>query len=153
MLCPSAHAQEPRCYCAAICGRVAAADRCHVEGCRPLAKQAKKVFYIGSAALAASTVADAISTRQLLNRGGFEMNPIYGKRPSPAKQAGINAAFFAGSVGVFYLTERSHSRVIRWAGRSWIGLQTAQHSYLAACNSAINVRAPVQQTCGPLVPF
>ena len=103
--------------------------------------------------LAGSTVADAVTTRQLLNRGGFERNPLFGKNPSPAKQAGINAVFFAGSVTAFYFTEKSHNRFVRWAGRSWIGLQTAQHSYLAACNSGINVRAPVQQTCGAPIPF
>ncbi len=115
--------------------------------------QTKKVFYIGTAALAGSTVADAVTTRQLLNRHGFERSPIFGKNPSPTKQAGINAAFFAGTVAVFYLTERSHNRVIRWIGRSWVGLETAQHSYLAMCNSGINARSPVQQTCGLLVPF
>jgi hypothetical protein len=37
-------------------------------------------------------VADAFTT---LDRGGFELNPMFGRHPSPGKQAGITAGIFA----------------------------------------------------------
>jgi hypothetical protein len=96
-----------------------------------------RIFWTGVSLLAASKTADAISTRRLLNDGGWETNSIYGREPSPGRQAGINAAFFAGQISLFYLTERSSNRYIRWAGRTYIGLQVANHSKLTAGNIAV----------------
>lgn len=44
----------------------------------------QKVFWIGTALLAASQTADAITTRQIQDRGGWENNPLLGRRPSNA---------------------------------------------------------------------
>jgi hypothetical protein len=60
-------------------------------------KPNKKVFVAGVSLLAAAKTADAITTRQLLDGGGWENDPVFGRYPSPAKQAGINLAFFAAS--------------------------------------------------------
>ena len=65
------------------------------------AQQARKIeapsrfnrgaFVAGVSLLAASKTADATTTRQLLDRGGLENNPLFGRHRSSAKQAGINA--------------------------------------------------------------
>lgn len=48
----------------------------------------RKVFMACASRLAASKTADAIATRQLLDRGGVELNPVFGRHPSPAKHVG-----------------------------------------------------------------
>jgi hypothetical protein len=110
----------------------------------------RRVFVAGVSLLAASNVADAITTRQNLDRpGGAELNPVFGRHPSPAKQTGINAAFFAGQSALFYLSEHSRHKWIRWTGRALLGAQIEQHARLAACNAEIGR----QGTCGMLEPF
>ena len=59
--------------------------------------------------LAAPKTADAITTRQLLDRGGSENNPTFRRYPSPAKQAGIKAGIFAAQSFAFYLTEHNRT--------------------------------------------
>jgi hypothetical protein len=106
----------------------------------------------GVSLLAASQAADAITTRQLLGRGGWENNPLFGRHPSPAKQAGINLAFFAGESAVFYLTEHNRHAWIRWTGRAFLAHAVIEHSYLAGCNAGINTHAPEAHNCTPLTP-
>jgi len=67
----------------------------------PKPKPSSKVFWLGSAALAAAKTYDAVRTRQALDRGNWENDPVFGRHPSPAKQAGINAAFFVGEALLF----------------------------------------------------
>lgn len=119
----------------------------------PKPKHDRKVFLAGVSLLAASNTADAITTRQLLDRGGRELNPIFGSRASPAKEAGINAGIFVAQAGLFYLTERSRHKWIRWTGRALIGNQIVDHAKLAVCNSGIDLRSPVIRNCQPLAPF
>ena len=114
----------------------------------PKPKTGHKVFIAGMSLLAASKTADAITTRQNLDRGYVELNPIFGRRPSPATQAGINAAFFAGQVIAFHFTEKSSHPFIRWAGRVLIGYQIADHARAAACNAGLNVHS--SQGCSPI---
>lgn len=95
--------------------------------------------------LSASKTADAITTRQLLDRGGHENNPLFGPHPSPAKQSLINLGFFAAQAGVFHLTERNRHAWVRWAGRVWLGHVVVEHSRVAACNAGINVQAVPDQ--------
>lgn len=118
------------------------------EAPRPKA-HSNKVFIAGVSLLAASNTADAVTTRQLLDRGGVELNPIFGGHPSPVKQAGINAAVLAAQATAFYFTERSRHKRIRWTGRALIGLAIEQHTELAACNAGIDPRLPVSQRCRP----
>lgn len=107
----------------------------------------QKVFWIGTALLAASQTADAITTRKLLDRGGVELDPIFGRNPSPGKQAGINAALFVGQVLAFRLTERNRHAWIRWVGRAAIGYQVSDYARAAACNSGLNPHS--SQGCRP----
>lgn len=92
----------------------------HAQG-KPLPdapKPNRKVFLAGVSLHAAAKTADAITTRQLLDRGGWENNPVFGRHPSPAKQAGVNLAFFAGESARFYVTEHNRHAWIRWTGRA-----------------------------------
>ena len=119
----------------------------------PKPKHDRKEFIVGTALLAASKRADAITTRQLLDRGGWENNPVFGRHPSPAKQSLINLGFFVAQPGVFYLTERNRHSWVRWAGRAFIGHAIFEHSLMAACNSGLNPQGTQIQKCLPLVPY
>jgi len=113
----------------------------------PVKRAPSKSFRIGVSLLAASTAADAITTRQLLNRGGWENNPIFGKYPSPARQAGINLGFFAGQSALFYYTERNRHSFVRWTGRAYLGYVIFEHARMAACNAGIKVQSARAQNC------
>jgi hypothetical protein len=82
---------------------------------------------------------------------GWENDPVFGRHPSPAKQAGINLAFFAGESALFYFTEHSRYAWIRWTGRAFLAQSIIEHSLAAACNAGISLHAPGPQNCGPLV--
>ena len=135
-------------FCSTICSTL------HAQG-KPLPdapKPNKKILVVGVSLLAASNVADAITTRQLQDRGGVELNPIFGPHPSPAKQAGINLGVFVAQAGLFYLTEHNRHAWVRWTGRALLGAATEEHARLAACNAGINTRSPVVQSCNPFPP-
>ena len=91
----------------------------------------RRIFVAGVSLLAASNTADAITTRKVLDRGGWENNPVFGRHPSPGKQAGINLGIFAAQSAGFYLTERSKHAWVRWTGRALLGLATEEHARLA----------------------
>jgi hypothetical protein len=114
-------------------------------------KPNKKVFLTGISLLAAAKASDAIITRQLLDGGGWENDPLFGRHPSPAKQAGLNLAFFAGESALFYVTEHNRHAWIRWTGRAFLAHSIIEHSHAAACNAGINLHAPGAQNCRPLV--
>jgi len=118
---------------------------------KPKQQFSRTVYVPGVSLLAAAKTADAITTRQLLDRGGLELNPVFGRSPSPAKQAGINLAFFAGESALFYFTERNHHAWVRWTGRAFLAHSVVEHSYAATCNAGINTHEPVTQHCRPLV--
>lgn len=103
----------------------------------PKPKADRRIFWAGVSLLAASKTADAITTRRVLDDGGWENNPAFGRNPTAARQAGLNTAYFAAAVSAFYLTEHSRSRAVRWGGRAFIGLVVANHIKLAAGNSSI----------------
>lgn len=113
----------------------------------PKPKTDRRIFWTGVSLLAASKTADAITTRRLLDQGGWENSAIFGRHPAPARQAGINAGLFAAEVGVFYLTEHSRQRWIRWTGRTYVALLVANHTNLAVCNSGIDPHAAVAHNC------
>lgn len=119
----------------------------------PKPKHDCKVFIAGVSLLAASATADAITTRQLVDRGGWENNPVLGRHPSNARLTGEFVAEFAAQALVFHFTERSHRPWLRWLGRTAIGITIEEHSRLAACNAGVDTRSPVIQNCGPLIPF
>ena len=75
-----------------------------------------------------SKSADANTTRRLLDRGGWENNPIFGRHPSPAKQAGINLGIFGAQAGLLYVTEYNRRAWVRWGGRAFIGHAVFEHS-------------------------
>ena len=108
----------------------------------------RRMFFVEISLLGAAKTADAISTRQLLNRGGGEGNPIFGLNPSSGKQAGINAGFFIAQSTLFYLTEHNHNAWVRWTGRVWLGATIANHAQLAVCNARL---VPHSKSCQDMV--
>ena len=107
------------------------------------ANPSARFFVAGVSLLSSAKTADAITTRRNLDQGGWENNPVFGRHPSPAKQAGINLAVFVAQAGAFYLTEHSRHSWIRWTGRALLATATEEHARLAACNAGINTRSPV----------
>ena len=115
-------------------------DAVRVEAARRPPQLNRRVFLTGAISLAAAKAADAITTRQLLNNGGVELNSIYGRHPSVGRQVGVNLGFYAAQTTAFYFTERSRSRWVRWAGRTWLTGVVVNHAQLAACNARIDPR-------------
>src|SRR6266478_497678 len=111
----------------------------------------KRIFFAGIGLLAAAKTADAITTRQLLDRGGWENNPQIGRHPSSIRLAGHAAAMFAAQSAVFYLTERNHHAWVRWTCRVWLGSTITNHAQLAACNAGIDVHGALTQ-CRNIIP-
>lgn len=67
----------------------------------------RKAFIAEVSLLAGSKTADAVTTRQLADRGGWEGDPFFERHPSPGKQAGINLGIFGTQAGFLYVTEHS----------------------------------------------
>jgi hypothetical protein len=116
-------------------------------------KPNRRIFIVGVSALAVSKVADSLSTRSLLDRGGWENNPILGRHPSSGRISGYMAATFIGESTTFYFTERNHRSWVRWIGRAYIGLVVEEHVRLAACNARVNVHSSHAQNCRSFLPF
>ena len=105
----------------------------------------KRVFWSMTGALAASQIADTLTTESVINHGGQEQNPIFGQHPKPVPYAMTNFGIFAAQVGIFYLAEHSKRHAIRWTGRAFIAAVTVNHARLAACNASINPHDPTQK--------
>jgi hypothetical protein len=86
-----------------------------------------RIFWIGTAALGASSAWDMSSTARTIDGGGKEYNPLFGPHPSHERIATLSAGMFAASASAFYLTERSHHRWIRWTGRAAVAFVIEQH--------------------------
>ena len=112
-----------------------------------------RVFYVATSILAASSSADFLATSRLLARGGHENNSWLGSHPSNAHISSFAAAYFAGQTTAFYFTEKNPHRLIRWAGRAYIGLAIEEHARMAACNATVNVHSPHAQNCRSFLPF
>ena len=107
----------------------------------------RRVFLSGLVALGSTKAFDAVTTRSTLERGGWENNPVYGRYPSIGRQVSVNAAFFAGESALFYATEHSRRRWMRWTGRIALTLSIEENLRLGSCNSK------TFHTCRPLMPF
>jgi hypothetical protein len=103
----------------------------------PAANFDRRTFALGVGLLAASQAADVITTRRCLDVWTCrELDPLFGSRyPSPGRQAGLNVVFFVGRAGLFYLTERSTNKYVRWTGRTFMGSQIAMHTVCAYQNA------------------
>lgn len=92
----------------------------------PRPKVIDRKFVLASGVLAASTAFDMTETKLLLDRGGVEYNPAFGRHPSTARLVGVASAWFAGYVVLSYELKKHHPRAFRhW----WIplALETADH--------------------------
>lgn len=112
-------------------------------------KPNRRVFIVGVVSLAAAKTYDAVSTQNLLNRGGWENDPLFGNHPSPGRLAATNAVIFVGQVAAFHFAERSPHKWLRWSGRAFLAVTIADHVRAGACNASIDPRSPVRQSCAP----
>lgn len=103
-----------------------------------------KIFWLGTAALAAAKTYDAVETQALLNRGGAESDPLYGRHPSPARLGLVMGATLFGEALLFRLTERSKYKQVRWLGRGYITFTVAQHLRYGACDAGLNTHGPAR---------
>ena len=87
----------------------------------PKPKPDRKVFFAGVSLLAAAKTADAITTRQLLDHGGWENNPLLGRHPSSGRLAAFASGQFALQSTAFYFTERNRRAWVRWLARAYVG--------------------------------
>lgn len=166
LLCPLALSQERRAFTIpfhTVSGLILLDGQLNGKPAVPVAQEPKpatrvphfnrKAFIAEVSLFGAAKTADAITTRQVLDRGGWENNPIFGRHPSPAKQAGINLGIFAAQSGALYLTEHSRRSWIRRSGRDLLVHAVVEHAHLAACNASIDMGSPRVQNCKPFLPF
>lgn len=112
----------------------------------PKPKPDRRIYWAGVSLLAASATVDGFSTERALSIGRPESNPFYGKYPSVARLSLVNAGLFASQIGVFYLTEHSRHRWIRWTARAYVSASIVNHAHLAACNYSVSRESPTCQT-------
>lgn len=93
----------------------------------------KRLLIAAEFALAGAKTFDAIETRRALDHGGMEFNPVFGKHPSPGRQAAVNVLYFVSESALFYATEHSRHPWIRWAGRISLGITVQEHIRLGTC--------------------
>ena len=58
---------------------------------------------------------DAGTTQSLIGRGGYEIDPVYGRHPGIARQVLTTAGF--GALAVVLLGKTERSKRLRWPGR------------------------------------
>lgn len=110
-------------------------------------KHDRKIFIVGVSLLAASKSADAFTTSQLLDRGGWENNSLLGRHPSNGRLAAFASGQLALQSTAFYFTERNRHAWVRWLGRAYIGFAIEERVRLAACNAGINPHSGRVQNC------
>lgn len=103
----------------------------HAQQLPDAPKPNHRIFWIGVAALGASSAVDMTTTARAIDRGGVEYNPLFGTHPSHARLAGVSSAMFAASAASFYVTEHSRHRWIRWGGRAALAFVIEQHVRMA----------------------
>lgn len=92
----------------------------------PRPKVVDRKFVVASGALAASAAFDMTETKLLLDRGGVEYNPAFGRHPSTTRLVAVASAYVAAEVLLSYELKKHHPRAFRhW----WIplALETADH--------------------------
>ena len=101
----------------------------------PRAKVADKQYWAAMSVLAASKAADGITTEHMLSRGCAESDALlFGRYPSPAKVASVNAGYLAGEMALAYLLKRSAKHHLWLAEPAY---QTIDHLHLSVRNETM----------------
>jgi len=101
----------------------------------PKPKVMDRRFFLAISALAAAKATDGVTTERMLGRGFHELNPLFGRHPSPARVAGTNAAYFAGEVAVAYILKKRFPKRHFWLIEPL--LQSADHIRSAVHNEGL----------------
>lgn len=105
-----------------------------------VARRGRDWWTIGlGAANGIGTVLDLRSTRGMLDRGGYESNPLYGPRPSNGRLAAIGGAWLVGQTLLVRETRRAPWWV-KWPARLYVGYAVEEHLRLAARNRGVCTR-------------
>ena len=70
-------------------------------------KPSKAGFYGSLGVMGAGQLADVLSTKAVLDKGGVELNPLFGKKPSVGRMLGVKAPVYAG---IAYLLNKLHDK-------------------------------------------
>jgi hypothetical protein len=98
-------------------------------------KFSKRIYFALLAVNGAATTADYITTCHGLDNGGWEKNPVFGRRPSDGRIVMVGAALFAAQSAVLYVTEHNRHKWVRTAGRIGTLAVTEGHAQAAVCNA------------------
>lgn len=112
----------------------------------------RRIFFVGTAALAGSKAFDLSETSGVVSIGGWENDPTFGRHPSNGRLAGVGAAEFAAETAGFYYSERNRHAWVRWTGRALIAFAVEERIRLGVCNANL---WPVEQgsrNCRALIP-
>ena len=105
------------------------------------------VHWLLAICMAFSIGADAYTSQNLIGRGGVALDPLYGKRPSAFQQATTTMSIVEAAEKGLAVTEASHRRKLKWAGRiAAIGI-TGLHGWLAYRNTTL-----CRPVCGQKAP-
>jgi hypothetical protein len=122
----------------------------------PKRRVADKRFWIVTALHAAATVADLISTDDVLHRcptcreTGFY--GLVGGRPSDGELWSVGLALFAGETTVSYLLKRNRTLDRTWLWAAWPAYEIVNHARWAYLNEQISYVPPPSSTVIPGIP-
>lgn len=93
-------------------------------------KRSQLPMHLAIGGMAVGQLADVLTTRAALNRGGTESNGIYGSHPSTAKLVGIKAATMGPLAFLLEKIYKDHPKVAMGiaAGAGGAGLLAAHHN-------------------------
>jgi hypothetical protein len=89
----------------------------------------RKIFFVGTTALAISSSFDWATTVDCIQRGCQEFGSRWAIGPQPSNPRIIRfaSACFAMETTTLYFTERSRHRWLRWAGRAYVSYSVIGH--------------------------
>src|SRR5271168_2061835 len=100
-------------------------------------QHATRNFVIEVSALGASKSLDFWTTTHALDRGAWEEDKLFGKRPSDKRLVFENLGIFAVQAGFLWASEHSNWKPMRWTGRALAGYWTQNHIRLAVGNTSV----------------
>jgi len=104
-------------------------------------KPNKTIEIITDTVLAGAAAYDWKTTSDAQHDGMWEGSSAWaiGHRPNDHKIILFSAAFYTSEVVMLHFTERSHHKLIRWAGRAYTSFAVEEHIRLGIHNSNLRL--------------
>ena len=96
-----------------------------------------KVFWTLAAVDAGAVTADLVTSRQMLDRGCYETNPLYGHYPSAGRMTGIMVGITAGELAFAHFAVKSRKKWLYRPAFALVGYEAAQHMRFSYANTAL----------------